>query len=413
MSKWQWLIRQFSKKLWVRTTLFCLLAAVTALAAVYFKHYIPEDISRKMGADSVDKILQILANSMLAVTIFSLSAMVAAYGAATTNVTPRATKIMLADNTAQNALSVFMGTFLFSLVGLVALSMGAYGNSGRLILFGVTVLIILLMVAVLIRWINYLRELGRVSQTIDMVERATADAIEHRLINPFLGGIELKNFTPKKQHAGITADRVGYIQNIDMAKLQRIAEECDIEIFVVALPGAFNDSSIKLVYLSKAIEDRHCAKIAAAFSIGDERSFEQDPRFGLIVLSEIASRALSPAVNDPGTAIDVIGTGVRVLLPWVKTHGNQTTAQYDRIHVPPLRIHDLLDDWVIPIARDGATMVEVGVRLQKALGSLAAVADEETLERLREHGKQAIERAEHAGILPQDLSRIRQVSIKK
>ena len=40
--------------------------------------------------------------------------------------------------------------------------------------------------------------------------------------------------------------------------------------------------------------------IAATFVIGGSRVFDQDPRFGLLVLSEIASRALSPAVNDPG-----------------------------------------------------------------------------------------------------------------
>jgi uncharacterized membrane protein len=42
------------------------------------------------------------------------------------------------------------------------------------------------------------------------------------------------------------------------------------------------------------------------------RYFEEDPRFGLITLSEIASRALSPAVNDPGTAIQIISSHIRL-----------------------------------------------------------------------------------------------------
>lgn len=61
--------------------------------------------------------------------------------------------------------------------------------------------------------------------------------------------------------------------------------------------------------VSSAVE---MSQIARAFLIGDERTFDDDPRFGLVVLSEIASRALSPAVNDPGTAIDIIGTFVRL-----------------------------------------------------------------------------------------------------
>src|SRR5690606_34170440 len=107
MTKFQWLLKQLSGKLWVRTSAFGLLAVLTALAAIFLKGFIPEDVSRKIGADSVDNLLHIIANSMLAVTTFSLSIMVAAYAAATTNVTPRSTQLLLSDKTSQNALSVF------------------------------------------------------------------------------------------------------------------------------------------------------------------------------------------------------------------------------------------------------------------------------------------------------------------
>jgi uncharacterized membrane protein len=49
------------------------------------------------------------------------------------------------------------------------------------------------------------------------------------------------------------------------------------------------------------------------------RYFDEDPRFGLITLSEIASRALSPAVNDPGTAIQIISSYVRLFSLWAGT----------------------------------------------------------------------------------------------
>ena len=86
ISKWRWIIVQFSRKLWVRALLFAVLAVITALAAIFLKHLIPDDLSTKIGADAVDNILNILASSMLAVTTFSLSVMVAAYTAATSSV---------------------------------------------------------------------------------------------------------------------------------------------------------------------------------------------------------------------------------------------------------------------------------------------------------------------------------------
>ena len=59
-----------------------------------------------------------------------------------------------------------------------------------------------------------------------------------------------------------------------------------------------------------------------AFIVGDDRTFREDPRFGLVTLAEIAARALSPAVNDVGTAIDIVGTFVRLLARWAEPTGD-------------------------------------------------------------------------------------------
>lgn len=123
-SKWQWWINQIVRRIWFRATLFSLGGVASALLAVAFSSYIPADLPAKIGADAVDKILGIIASSMLTVTTFSLSTMVAAYSAATNNVTPRATKLVMEDSTTQNVLATFVGSFLFSLVGIIALATG-------------------------------------------------------------------------------------------------------------------------------------------------------------------------------------------------------------------------------------------------------------------------------------------------
>jgi hypothetical protein len=76
--------------------------------------YLPQDLSTDIGAEAVDKVLAIIASSML----FSLSTMVTAYGAATSNVTPRATRLIMEDSTTQNVLAAFIGSFLYSIVAI-------------------------------------------------------------------------------------------------------------------------------------------------------------------------------------------------------------------------------------------------------------------------------------------------------
>lgn len=188
-----------------------------------FKSMIPESVSVKVGAEAVDNILNILASSMLAVTTFSLSIMVTAYGSATTNVTPRATRLVVEDVTTQNVLATFIGSFLFSLVGIIALSMGAYGERGRVILFIVTLVVIALILITLLRWIQHLTSLGRVGETTAKVEQAAIETFIARARNPCLGGYPwLENNEQPKGTVAVYPKKIGYVEYINMVKLSKL-----------------------------------------------------------------------------------------------------------------------------------------------------------------------------------------------
>lgn len=376
MTKLQWIWEQLTGKLWLRASLFCVAGVIAAILGYLLKPYIPSDISYQIGADAVDDILNIIASSMLAVTTFSLSIMVAAYTAASNNTTPRATKLLLSDKHSQNALSTFIGSFLFSIVGIVALKIEVYDVSGRLVLFIVTIGVLLFIVLTLLQWIEHLSRLGRVGHTIEMVESTTKKALETYLKDPCLGGLPLaSNWDATSAYTPVYLPKIGYIQHIDMEALSHIAKDLNTEIILHDRPGKMNSGTSPIVYIKGKIEENDIKKVRQAFSISQDRSFAQDPRFGLIVLSEIASRALSPAVNDPGTAIGVIGAQMRLLAPMLRDEVEEKQPSYDHIYVPVLECKDMLEDAFMPIARDGGSLREVAIRLQKALGSLAKMGN--------------------------------------
>ena len=191
-SRLNWLLRRLFRKIWVRVTAFSALGVATALVALLVKRYIPEDIPAQIGSDAVDSLLTIIATSMLSVTIFSLSTIVSALASATSNITPRATQLLTSDSKAQNALATFLGTFLFSLVGIIGLQTGLYGSTGRVVLYVVTLLMIALIVVTLLRWIDYVLRLGRLGPTSDRVETVATKAMERRRDAPYLGGTPLR-----------------------------------------------------------------------------------------------------------------------------------------------------------------------------------------------------------------------------
>ena len=410
ISYWAWVFRNLSRQLWFTAGLYSLLGVVTALSALVLEPYLPIELSTKIGADAVDRILGILASSMLAVTTFSIATMVSAYAAAATGATPRATRLLVEDRAAQSALATFLGAFLFSIVSIIALATGAYGASGRILLFFVTIAVVILIVVVLVRWIDKVARLGRVTETIDQVEAAAVKAMRAHARAPFLGA---RDAADAPDGAGVCGSVIGYVQYVDTGKLSSLAKEHDIEITVAARPGAFATPDRPLALLSGAIDDDAAQAVRDAFKIGDARSYDQDPRFGLIVLSEIASRALSPAVNDPGTAIDVVGTGVRVLAILTeqeedkpKEGGGDDGIACPGVAVQQLTVDELLDDLFTPIARDGAALVEVGIRLQKAFAALAAM-DPMFADAARRHAGLALTRAESALTLADDKKRVR------
>jgi uncharacterized membrane protein len=412
-SKWQWLLTQLSRTLWLRASLFALLAVATALIAIPVEHFIKTPFPYSIGGESVGDILHILASSMLAVTTFSLSVMVSAYSAASSGATPRATRLLRQDATTQNVLATFIGSFLFSLVGIIALSTDVYGDNGRLILFAVTIGVVVVIIVTILHWIEHLSLLGRLGETTDRVENTTARAIQQRIDYPCLGARRLDwDHLPDYLDQALYPQKTGYVQHIDIGTLNRCAEEHEAEITVLTEPGQFVHPAEAIACFSGRMNDAITTTIQSAFTIGNERSFDQDPRFGLSVMAEIASRALSPAVNDPGTAIDILSRAVRVLLPWrehISIRDDDDKIAYPHVRVGELKLCDMFDDIFLPIGRDGASLVEIQLRLQKSLLALKQLSPVCFGDEVLRHAEMAAERARHVLTLEADRLRVEQV----
>lgn len=369
-SRWRWLLQQIFQKLWVIAGLYAALGIMTPFLAGLIGPLLPAGLGQRLGSGAVESVLTILASSMLSVVTFSLGIMVSAFGTAAGSVTPRATALLKSDRTTQRVLSTFLGAFLFSLIGIIALKAGTYSENDRLVLFAVTALVVAVIVITILRWIAHLTVFGQMEDSISKVEVATREALEQRMEAPFLGGHAFAGDPPQGARAVHHPD-IGYVCHIDMTGLQETAEAFHMRLYLAALPGTFLHPAEPAIWyfsdeaLSEKFDER---MLCSAFTLGMTRNFDQDPRFGLSVLAEIAERALSPAVNDPGTAIDILGRAVRLLTPWAEKRDPR--LEFPRIHVPPLRLSDAFEDVFSPIARDGAGVFAVQIRLQKALLSL-------------------------------------------
>ncbi|MCG5536850.1 DUF2254 domain-containing protein, partial [Ectothiorhodospira mobilis] len=296
-----------------------------------------------------------------------------------------------------------------SIVAVTAVKNDYFETAGVFIIFVLTVIVFGVVIVTFVGWVDRIARLGRLGSTIDTVEKATAKALKRRRDAPTLHGVPARS---RVRGRAVSAASVGYVQHIDMAALQTWAEEAQVRLEVAALPGTFVASEQPLAYVSTRPGEQtaiDCERVVKSFQIGDDRLFDDDPRFGLVVLSEIAGRALSPAVNDPGTAIDIIGTLVRLFALWSEpaAPGAENAPNYDRVEVPEPSVRDMFDDAFTAIARDGAGVVEVSIRLQKALRALASLGDAEMRDAAEYHGRLALKRAQIALNVEEDLTAVR------
>ncbi|MBW4933131.1 DUF2254 domain-containing protein [Marinobacter sp. F4206] len=416
-DKLKFLMNRLGERLWVKPVLFCLVSIAVALLAktadvVEFLGFLPD-----ISSDSVEKLLTVMSSSMLVIAVFAVGSMLAAYESAARSATPRTFTVVVSDDRSQNALSTFVGAFIFSIVGLVAVTNGYYEKGGIFSLLIITLIVFALVILNFLKWVDAIARLGRLGNTVSKVEAAAESTLRQRGRHPTLGARKAFGST---EGVAVTVDSIGYVQHIDVAALQAIAKKGRLQIEVAILPGCFKMPDQPVAYLRPDGEQSDdgvrktgeglTKKIGEAFVLGDFRTFDEDPRFGLIVMSEIASRALSPAVNDPGTAIGVIDSLVRLFVTWVRNAvpDDSRAVEYDRVLIPELSLDDMFEDAFSAIARDGAKSIEVMIRLQKALAGLAELGDAPMRKAARDQSGLAFRHAKQALPLASDVERLQE-----
>ena len=121
---------------------------------------------------------------------------------------------------------------------------------------------------------------------------------------PFPAGRQPAPPLPPRRRAILWPHRQAILQQLDLGRLLHAADGA-----VIVLRDGVGDT----LQQGAPVADLHGGEVAdaavlAGLVTGPERSFDQDPLFAFRLLADIAMRALSPAVNDPATAVQVLDT---------------------------------------------------------------------------------------------------------
>ena len=328
-----------------------------------------------------------IASGMIALTgiVFSLTFLMVQFSATAYSV--RLVHWIARDRVLYHAMGVFTATFLYA---LTALAWVDRSGTGRVPVVGIEVVAVLL-IASIIMFISLIQRVSmlQVTRILIFTGDQGRDVIEH--LYPPLDTPATPSSAETCQAPCVqTVFHHGHpliIQRVDISALMHIASEASC---VIDMPAAVGDTVFESTAILRVLGGTGPLAeetLRGAIELGTERTFEQDPKYAIRLLVDIAIKALSPAINDPTTAVQALAQ-IQDLLIRLGRRRLEIGAYHDaggklRLLIPYPSWEDFLRVAFDEIRFYGASSIQVMRRMKSLLSELLDILPEERRTSLR------------------------------
>lgn len=324
-------------------------------------------------------ILTSIATSIMTVVSIVFAILLMTLTLASTQFSPRILIGFVRDQVTQWTLGVFLGTFCYCVATLPAVRSQPVAFVPIVTVAGAMILAPV-CVGWLIYFINHISTSISVNHIIDRIRRDTERVIDVLMPEPkrqsaFVG---VRTQPQEALPHTIASRESGYIRYVDIARLRSLAITYRVTLCVERRVGHFIPAGVALLRVSHdgRIAGDRVAQLLAAIEIGPTRTLQQDIEFGVVQIVDIALRALSPAINDPTTAISCVDHLSTILIFWagrmppLETYSNPPNVV--RVCLQWISFEGLLDLAFEQIRHYALSDAAVSLRLVRAFGDITS-----------------------------------------
>lgn len=265
------------------------------------------------GADGARGMLTAIAGSMITVAGLIFSLTLATLAQVSSQYTPRVLRNFMRDRANQLVLGFFVSIFVYCLIVLRTIRGGDEGRFIPALAVAFGLVLALGSIGVLIFFIHYIAASMQAANIVARIADETAANLP-RLFPAQLGqeadpAAATEWEESRLQWQPVLAKRSGYVQDVDEEQLLAVAQEIDGVVRMERGIGSFVAAQAPLLSVAcyrgaaSAADEKLTRRLLAAYSLGHQRTPEQDLGFGLRQLVDIALKALSPGINDTTTAV--------------------------------------------------------------------------------------------------------------
>ena len=274
------------------------------------------------GPSGSRDMLSTIAGSVITVAGVTFSITIAALALASAQYTPRVLRTFMGDRANQVVLGTFVGVYAYCLVVLRTIRGGDEGTfvPSIAVLFGF--LLALVSVALLIFFIHHIAAALQASTILDRVRKSTERAIAELFPEEMGEAADVDRetalaivATADASWSVVTSVETGYVQSVDADGLLAFARSHDVVVRMERAVGDFVPAGLPLVSVARTgggadrtngrdapLSAGAASELRGLYTIDAHRTVEQDAAFGILQISDIALKALSPGVNDTTTA---------------------------------------------------------------------------------------------------------------
>jgi uncharacterized membrane protein len=335
-----------------------------------------------------------IAASIMTVVSIVFAIMLMTLTLASMQFSPRIIVSFVQDRVTQWTLGIFLGTFLYCMAALPAARSLPHPFVPVFAVMGA-----MLLAVACVGWLLFfIHHISRAISVNHIVARIAADTIAmidqmmpwpHR--HDRLGGAAAAS---ANWEATVENDVSGYIRFVDRKRLVELAKTYKVKINVLRRVGHFVPAGVPLLAVSKdgRLTPEGMAELRGAFDFGPTRTLQQDVEFGVLQIVDIGLKAISPAVNDPSTAINCVDQLSSIMIRFASREPPEAVL-YDppgtsRVVIPWIGFDRLLDAAFEQIRLYSKSDVAVSLRLLRALGDIAATTPDPAYRRtLAERGR--------------------------
>jgi uncharacterized membrane protein len=366
-----------------------LLSMVAAMGAVQFFHWLEDILRLEPGShpDTARAVLGTMAAAMFTFIVFVSSSLLVAVQLASAQLTPRIIAGVFRDPITRGSLTVFVFTFTFSLAALVRVT-----TAVPLLTAYVAAYSCLASLAVFLFLIDHVGKVLRPSGALRAV-----GSMGHKVIE----SVYPRRLTelPSTSHASapalhgeptctIWSQRDGVVMAFDIQGLVSLAQRADCVIELVPQVGDFVARGDPLFRIFQGGATLPADALRQSVAVGQERTFQQDPAFAFRIIVDIASKGLSPAINDPTTAVLALDQIHYLLRDVGRRHLDDERV---RDSAGKVRLFYRTPDWedfvrlaVTEIRQFGGASIQIARRLRAMLENLIQILPEERVPLLRQ-----------------------------